>query len=287
MDFPRRNYLWRKQVNAEWLIQNESELDRLTGHRYAVIERSGRKRAVVEVFSGDLGAIRKLKESFGGSIRPISRAWLEGTVRTKARPALHIGKRLVVIGEVKPGRKSNSTSPNVLVIPAGAAFGTGDHTTTAMCLRMLEEVSRLLPAGWTMLDVGTGSAILALAGRSFGAGKVVAIDNDPWAISTGKQNARLNHIRGVRFVVGDALRQTFPDKFDVITANLFSELLIQALPKWKAFLKPKGKMILSGVLRSQENVLVRALRTVSFSPLKIRRRGKWIALLAGKKQKVI
>jgi ribosomal protein L11 methyltransferase len=287
MDFPRRNYLWRKQVNAVWLIQNESELDRLSGHTYAAIERSGRKHAIVEVFSGDLGVVRKLKATFGGSIRPISRSWLEGTLRTKERPALRIGKRLVVIREAKPGRKLNDIPPKVLVIPAGAAFGTGDHTTTAMCLRLLEEVSRLLPAGWRMLDAGTGSAILALAGRSLGAGKVVAIDNDPKAISTGKQNARLNRIRGVRFAVSDAVTQTFPDKFDVITANLFSELLIQALPRWKSSLKPEGKMILSGVLRSQEKVLLRALRTAAFSPLKIRRRGKWIALLAGKKQKVI
>ena len=91
-----------------------------------------------------------------------------------------------------------------------------------MSLRMLERVSRGLRDGWRMLDAGTGSGILALAGKRFGAGTVLAIDNDPTAIATARENARANGIREVKFVVGDVTAMA-AGEFDIITANLYSE----------------------------------------------------------------
>jgi len=132
-----------------------------------------------------------------------------------------------------------------------------------------------------MLDAGTGTGILALAGRCFGAQDLLAIDNDLRAIATAKENARANAIHGVRFVLGDAVRKSGRRKFDVITANLFSDLLVSALPFWKTRLQRNGLMILSGVLREQESELLRALRANRFEIVRVRRRGKWIALLCG------
>ena len=131
-----------------------------------------------------------------------------------------------------------------------------------------------------MLDAGTGSGILALAGSCFGAKRVVAIESDPLAFSTAKRNTRTNRVRNIEFVNGDVLKQKPRGKFDIITANLFSEILIEMLPIWSRHLVAEGRVILSGILRSQETTVSRALRRHGFVISEIRRRGKWIALVA-------
>jgi len=150
-----------------------------------------------------------------------------------------------------------------------------------MSLRLLEQVVRSWKPGWAMGDLGTGSGILALAAKCFGAGRVLAIDNDRIAISTAKTNARLNRIDKINFKIGDALHmKDRHGKFDLIAANLFSELIIKALPVWKTRLKRHGWLILSGILRKQEKELMRVLRRSKIDNIRVRRRGKWIAIAA-------
>jgi ribosomal protein L11 methyltransferase len=153
-----------------------------------------------------------------------------------------------------------------------------------MCLRLLEETTRGWKPGWTLLDAGTGSGILALAGRCLGAKRVLAIENDPLACAIAKRNARANSITRVEFRRGDVLKQKFAGKFDAITANLYSEILMAGLPVWQRHLSSKGCLILSGVLRTQEAGVVRALRQDGFAISETRRRGKWIALLARRRR---
>lgn len=167
-----------------------------------------------------------------------------------------------------------------IVIPAEAAFGTGEHVTTAMCLRLLEKTTRRFDAGWTMLDAGTGSGILAIAGSFFGARRVLAIDSDPLACVTAKRNARANGARNVEISSGNILTQILTEKFTIIIANLFSELVIGALPNWSRHLVPDGHLILSGVLRDQESAVLGALIRRGYTIPEIRRRGKWIALVS-------
>ena len=171
-----------------------------------------------------------------------------------------------------------------MLIPAGAAFGTGEHATTAMSLRLLERCTRFWgaqaaslrcpEAEWSLLDLGTGTGILALAAKKLGAGRVIAIDHDPIAISTARANARRNKIENIDFRAVDLRRWKFPRKIEIITANLFSELLIEILPK----LKRAQRLILSGILREQEAELVGALKRNGIVIVETRRRGKWIAL---------
>jgi ribosomal protein L11 methyltransferase len=127
-----------------------------------------------------------------------------------------------------------------------------------------------------IVDLGTGSGILALAGKRFGATRVIGIDNDPVAISTAKENARLNRISDAEFRVGDARRCKFPGKIDIVAANLFSRLLIEILPR----LKRARWLILSGILREQERDVTGALKRNKIDILQLRRRGKWVAILA-------
>jgi ribosomal protein L11 methyltransferase len=128
---------------------------------------------------------------------------------------------------------------------------------------------------FSLLDLGTGSGILALAAVRLGAKRVIAIDNDPIAVATARENARRNKIENIDFEVADVKRWKFPERIDIITANLFSELLIKILPK----LKCARWLIFSGVLRQREPELVGALKRDGIAVVETCRRGKWIAML--------
>jgi ribosomal protein L11 methyltransferase len=250
-------YLWRKRATAKWWIDNETPLRARAGITLAVIERTDCKRLQIEVTSQSQSQLRKLAKEFGGRVTKLPSDWL--------KRALHSGKtKPVKIGNYK------------LFIPASVAFGTGEHATTALSLWMLERLTRNWKSGWSIVDLGTGSGILALAAKQLGAERVIGIDVDPVAISTAKENARLNKIDDVKFQVADVRRWKLPAKIDVITANLFSELLIEIVPRLK-----RGRwLVLSGILRNQENEMVRALKRNKIGIMDLRRRGKWIAILA-------
>ena len=274
----RGNCIWRKAASASWLAQHSTRLDQKTRGSYAVVERPNAKRLQIEAFCETTAEARELAAEFGGAVDRLSSGWQARYFSAQPAKPLRIGARLVVVAAPEDAAAIDR-SPRRLVIPASAAFGTGEHATTAMSLRMLERISRRLPPGWRMLDAGTGSGILALAGRSFGAGEVIAIDNDALAISVAKQNAGANNIRGVTFIIGDA-GAPVAGKFNVIAANLYSELLVSLLPGWRRRLAADGRLILSGVLRRQERELSDALSANGFATTEVRRRGKWIALLA-------
>jgi ribosomal protein L11 methyltransferase len=267
-------YLWRRPANRRWLIAHEAQLRSAVGHGLAIIERPNRRRLQLEVACASRYKTRKLIKEFGGRFEKLGRNWLKRLLRETNTKPLKIGRRLMVMRSAME-RKAEDFRYR-LVLPAGAGFGTGEHATTAMSLRFLEEVTRKWRPGWSMVDLGTGSGILALAAKRFGAERVTAIDVDPIAISTAKQNARRNQIGNVRFQVADARQWRFPRRVDLVAANLFSELLIEVLPR----LKRSRYLILSGVLRGQEPALLRALKRSKITILETRRRGKWSAVVA-------
>ena len=135
-----------------------------------------------------------------------------------------------------------------------------------------------------MLDLGSGSGILALAGRLFGARAALGLDNDPHAVRTARENATLNGVRGVRFSRADLLDGWRPERgsWPLITANLFSELLTALLPPIRAALTDGGFLIASGVLASQADDLEKAFRKNRLELVARRRRGKWTAFLVTK-----
>jgi ribosomal protein L11 methyltransferase len=249
-------YLWRRSVSQKWFRDNETQLRILAGVDLAVIEQTNRKRLQLEIAAKSRAELRTLANEFGGRIEKLSPDWQRRFLSRKTKP-LKVGNRR-------------------LVIPAGPAFGTGEHATTGMALRLLEHLTRNWKPQLSIVDLGTGSGILALAAKCLGATRVLGIDNDPVAISTAKQNARLNKIRGVTFRIEDVRRWKVPAKTNVVTANLFSELLIAILPKLKA----APWLILSGILRDQERDITQALRRNRIDVVDTRRRGKWVAILA-------
>ena len=262
-------YLWQRSATQKWLSENEAKLRAIAGDQVAIIERPERRRLQIEAASESRAQLKRIAKQFGGRIQRLERDWLKRSLRQTTKP-IRIGSKR-------------------LTIPAGAAFGTGEHATTAMSLRLLEKLARDLNHGWSHVDLGTGSGILAFAAKLFGAKRVIGIDNDPIAISTAKQNARLNKIRGVQFRVADVrrwkstsksfLRQGYGAQVDVVTANLYSELLIEILPNLKA----ARWLILCGFLRNQERDVRRSLTGNKLKIIEVRKRGKWVAILAGRK----
>ena len=267
-------YLWRKIAEPRWLNGHELKLQERALDQLAVIAKPGCKRLQLEIACKSRPQAQRFLHDFGGRIEKLPRNWWQRLEREQKSKPLKIGKRLAVFRASKKQEAGNF--PCSLVIPAGAAFGTGDHATTAMSLRLLEEVTRNWKPGWSMVDLGTGSGILALAARCFGAHRVLAIDLDPIAISTAKTNARLNKIADVDFQLGDLRKWKPAHKIDIATANLYSDLLIEILPR----LKRSNWLILSGVLRAQEKEFLRTLRRNKIDLVEVRRRGKWIVVFA-------
>ncbi len=267
-------FLWRRASSRVWLAQNEAALRAVTPLGFAVIEKPARERLLVEASCPTRTVAQRLVRQFGGTIEKLPGDWLAQFAQSQQADPIRIGRRLLI---ASAPLKNRDRDARVLVIPHSVAFGTGEHATTAMSLRMLERSTRTQPAAWRMLDAGTGSGILALAGCCFGAGDVLAIDNDPLALSTAQANARANNVRGVTFRLQD-VKRALAGRFDVITANLYSELLREVLPRFRKALARDGVLILSGVMRKQERDLASALREAGFTIMETRRRGKWVAL---------
>ena len=131
-----------------------------------------------------------------------------------------------------------------------------------------------------MLDLGAGSGILAFAGRMLGARRVEAGDFDPHAVRTAKENVRLNRLTGVVVKKTDVRAWEPSRMWDVVAANLFSDLLQEVAPKIAAATVPGGTVVFSGILRTQEHEVVAAFRRAGLKIERVVRKGKWVSGVA-------
>lgn len=176
-----------------------------------------------------------------GARRIVDPGW--STLWMKRFGPFRIGRRLLI---VPPWKREPQPGRVTIVIQPAQAFGTGHHPTTAGVLRALER-RVLATVPHAMLDVGTGSGVLAIAAAMLGARDVMATDIDPIALENAHENARLNRIeKSIRFssVPLNSIRR----RFDLITANILRETLIELAPQLKRLLAPDGKLILGGLL---------------------------------------
>ena len=269
--------VWRKLASAKW---EDAWVERLAGFsdRLAISGLPGAKTIRLEVFQLSKADAEKLRRMFGGTVA-FQKNW-SPQIAVKPRPAIRVRGKLVVVSSERERAAAGEGIP-ALLIPAGMAFGTGEHATTATCLRLLADVAgELGNADWEMLDLGCGSGILAIAACVLGARRAEAADFDPHAVRTSKENVRAN---GVSRVVVKKLdvRVWQPSRtWNVVAANLFSGLLIEVAEKIATTVAADGWLILSGILRTQETEVVAAYRKAGFRADRIVRKGKWIALLA-------
>jgi ribosomal protein L11 methyltransferase len=163
------------------------------------------------------------------------------------------------------------------------AFGTGDHATTATCLRLLADVARARRgSAWSVADLGTGSGLLAIAARMLGSGPVFACDFDPFAVKVAQHNLRRNGIDGVTLREQDVLKwRPRRTGHTVVLANLFSTVLIEAWPVIARALAPGGDLIVSGILASQAWEVVAAAAGHGLGFTRVVRKGKWVSARGG------
>jgi ribosomal protein L11 methyltransferase len=156
--------------------------------------------------------------------------------------AFRVGRFVVA----PPWDMPSGPSPDVLVVDPGRAFGTGTHETTRLCLGALEDLAARRPLGRT-LDLGSGTALLAIAAGRLGASPVFASDLDPEATSSSSHHARINRSR-LAVVRADGGRGLRAGSFDLVLANLMALLLIDRSAEIRSLLAPGGALVLSGLL---------------------------------------
>ncbi|QSQ20090.1 50S ribosomal protein L11 methyltransferase [Pyxidicoccus parkwayensis] len=160
-----------------------------------------------------------------------------------------------------------------LVIEPKMAFGTGDHPTTALCLAAVDAYMKDHP-GASVLDVGTGTGVLAIAAKKLGAGRVVGTDNDPTSVELAKENTTDNGTPDID-VSGKELTLV-EGTFDLVLANILANTLIELAPLIAP--KVKDRAVLAGVLAHQRADVEAAYRNLGFTVLEGAQQGEWVRI---------
>ncbi len=191
-----------------------------------------------------------------------------------------------------------------IVMDPGRAFGTGTHESTSLCAGMIEEI---IKKGDLLLDIGTGTGILSIIAAKHGGGYSVAIDIDPAAVRTAKDNFKLNNVDNAfaflgelkdfeKFAEDEKFRAVFDSflsdsnraallksgklKFDLISANIVSDVIISLARDMKKHLRKGGSLICSGIIFGRESDVVQELQNAGFINLRIRRKNEWTVICA-------
>jgi ribosomal protein L11 methyltransferase len=277
--------LWSRISSVKW---EDSWIERLrfAGEQNLVIKKFPASRSIRLDLYTDSTTAKKLKSAFGGTARPFDAAGWQPPA-PKITDPLRVAGQLRIYRDRELFKKERATGKGLpLLIPSGMAFGTGDHATTARCLQLLVEAAAPLRASggkWSMIDLGCGSGILALAAEKLGAGKILGCDFDEACVRISKENALLNKLPLARFLKADVLRWKPPGKkgaYDIVAANLYSTILTAASVMIVEAIKPGGVLILSGILAVEEKTIVDTFS--SLRHVKTLKRGKWAAIMLRK-----
>ncbi|MEM9480421.1 MAG: 50S ribosomal protein L11 methyltransferase [Verrucomicrobiota bacterium] len=284
-------YLWSKLSSAKWQDAWEERFHAIEDTSIVINEFPDKKTIRVEAYCRHEEQAEKIKEQFGGSIRKIAdRDWV--AFSAPESPPVIVRDKFLVTPDTDEERLAKIREENaereVLLIPAEMAFGTGDHATTATCLRMMCDLvaEGLLPNEFKMLDLGCGSGILAIAAMKLGASKALGTDYDEAAVRISQENLKRNGLTdsAIRFEQADVTTWSPEggDKCDLICANIFADVLCQTLPNAIGWLAADGVMILSGILEDHLEDVVEASAANGLAIRERRQRGKWVTLLAGR-----
>ncbi len=181
---------------------------------------------------------------------------------------------------VKPTWYDYDAKPEEIIVELdpGMAFGTGTHPTTAMSIRMLE--TKLQP-GQRILDIGTGSGILLISAAKLGACCGIGIDNDTVATVAASANLALNHIDPKQFsVIKGNLVESVTTCFDLITANILAEVILELIANISHVLKPEGLFICSGIIEPKADQVIEHLGSNGFQVIEKALQDDWVCIAA-------
>lgn len=166
----------------------------------------------------------------------------------------------------------------VVNIDPGAAFGTGTHATTQLCILAME---KYLANNMTVADIGTGSGILAIVASKLGAKSVIGVDNDPDAIDASIENAKINDVKNCDFKIGEvALLQG--NKYDFVVANILHNVLAEIMGELNNIMKTGGKLVLSGILNTKADVVHKAIKKHGLKTIAVDELNQWVAITVEK-----
>ena len=200
-------------------------------------------------------------------------AWAD--VWKKESKAFYAGKHLII----KPTWETVEPKPGdqIIEMDPGMAFGSGTHETTGMCISILEEVIR---GGEQVIDVGTGSGILAIAAALLGAGHVLAIDIDPDAVRVAAENVDHNRVASVVTVQHGNLLKDVDATCDICVTNIIADTIVSFAAPLKEHIRPGGLFICSGIVKERTEEVRQAILQAGFEILKTEHRGDWTAFLS-------
>ena len=244
---------------------------------HAWFEENPALPSLIENITGRLSQLHDTVEN-AGSLRIETRSvndksWAD--VWKKYFKPFYAGQHLVV----KPTWEPFDPAPGdrVIEIDPGMAFGSGTHETTGMCLSILEENIR---GGEEIIDVGTGSGILAIGAALLGAGHVLAVDIDPDAVKVAAENVANNHVQDVVTVQQGDLLEKVDAVCDICVANIISDIIISFAAPLMSHICPGGLFICSGIVSMRADEVAQALLDAGYEILQKYTRGEWTAFLS-------
>lgn len=185
---------------------------------------------------------------------------------------VEVGRRLIIRA---PWHPSDTERISVVINPS-MAFGTGDHPTTRLCLEAVEQCAGASNAG-RLLDIGTGTGILAIASAKLGFSHITAIDNDPVAVEIARENIRINNTPDI--VVSGGPLDRASGTFDVIVGNLTSETIKELFHDSMKLLSSGGTCIFSGILEEQKEGMLSFFRAQGIRTIETRKRDGWCVFI--------
>ncbi len=186
-----------------------------------------------------------------------------------------IGQRLCICPSWE--QYNNKENRRVLKIDPGAAFGTGTHATTAMCLALLDQFAA---PSQTVLDIGCGSGILSIAAVLLGAERATGIDIDPVAVKVAQENAALNGLSAkTEFLVGN-LNKEITNRYSVVCANIVADVIMALAPDVPGLLVPGGRFLCSGIIDSRAEEVRAALLQAGLQITNTVTESNWVAFAA-------
>ena len=188
---------------------------------------------------------------------------------------MDIGKRLAIV----PSWQEYDTDRVKLILDPGLAFGTGGHETTSLCLEALDERVR---GGERVLDIGTGSGILAIAALKLGAGSAEGVDIDPVAVRTAGENAALNGVADKLTVLVGDLSDKASGKYDIITANIVANAILSLAPAVPGLMADGAVVIASGIIDTRKDEVIAGLEQAGLAVVEVKEKRGWECIVCKK-----
>ena len=188
---------------------------------------------------------------------------------------MEIGKRLAVV----PSWQEYNTDRVKLILDPGLAFGTGGHETTSLCMEALDE---RVKGGERVLDIGTGSGILAIAALKLGAAVAEGVDIDPVAVRTAGENAALNGVQDKLTVLVGDLSDKASGQYDIITANIVANAILSLAPAVPGLMAEGATFIASGIIDSRKDEVIAGLEKAGLAVVEVKEKRGWECIVCKK-----